>query len=74
SVAQIAIAWVRSRGDDILPLIGARRRDRLEEALGALEVELSASDLERIEQAVPRGAAVGDRYDSAQMSQLDSER
>ena len=74
SVAQIAIAWVRSRGDDILPLIGARRRDRLEEALGALEVELSASDLERIEQAVPRGAAVGDRYDSAQMGQLDSER
>ncbi|MBV8990345.1 MAG: aldo/keto reductase [Solirubrobacterales bacterium] len=74
SVAQIAIAWVRSRGDDILPLIGARRRDRLEEALGALEVELSVADLERIEQAVPRGAAVGDRYDSAQMSQLDSER
>ncbi|MBV9050361.1 MAG: aldo/keto reductase [Solirubrobacterales bacterium] len=74
SVAQIAIAWVRSRGDDILPLIGARRRDRLEEALGALEVELSVADLERIEQAVPRGAAVGDRYDSAQMGQLDSER
>ncbi len=74
SVAQIAIAWVRSRGDDILPVIGARRRDHLHEALGALEVELSDADRERIEQAVPRGAAVGDRYDSAQMSQLDSER
>jgi aryl-alcohol dehydrogenase-like predicted oxidoreductase len=74
SVAQIAIAWVRSRGDDIVPLIGARRRDRLEEALGALEVELSESDLKQIEHAVPRGAAAGDRYDSAQMGQLDSER
>src|SRR4051794_15239088 len=53
SVAQVAIAWVRSRGDDIVPLVGARTRERLNEALGALRVELSAEDLERIERAVP---------------------
>jgi aryl-alcohol dehydrogenase-like predicted oxidoreductase len=73
SVAQVAIAWVLSRGDDIVPLIGARRRDRLDEALGALEVELSPDDLERIEQAVPPGAAKGDRYPAPAMAQLDSE-
>jgi aryl-alcohol dehydrogenase-like predicted oxidoreductase len=74
SVAQIAIAWVLGRGDDIVPLIGARRRDRLEEALGALEVELSGEDLARIEQAVPAGAAAGDRYPPHGMASLDSER
>lgn len=73
SVAQIAIAWVLSRGGDIIPLIGARRRDRLEEALGALEVELDGDDLARIEAAVPQGAAAGDRYQAAQMAHLDSE-
>ena len=53
SVAQIAFAWVLSRGEDIVPLVGARRRDQLEEALGALEVELSPDDLERIERGRP---------------------
>jgi aryl-alcohol dehydrogenase-like predicted oxidoreductase len=74
TVAQIAIAWVLSRGEDIVPLIGARRRDRLEEALGALEVELSSDDLAQIEQAVPPGAAAGDRYPEQAMAVLDSER
>jgi aryl-alcohol dehydrogenase-like predicted oxidoreductase len=74
SVAQIAIAWVAARGDDIIPLIGARRRDRLTEALGALDVGLGADDLAAIERAVPKGAAAGDRYAAAQMAQLDSER
>jgi len=74
SVTQIAIAWVLSRGEDIVPLIGARRRDRLAEALGALELELSADDLELIERAVPAGAAAGTRYDATQMAALDSER
>ena len=60
SVAQIAIAWVAAQGDDIVPLIGARRRDRLTEALGALEVRLDAADLAAIEQAVPKDAAAGD--------------
>jgi aryl-alcohol dehydrogenase-like predicted oxidoreductase len=74
TVAQVAIAWVLSRGDDIVPLVGARRRDRLTEALGALELELSDDDLAAIERAVPPGAAAGDRYDERQMSMLDSER
>jgi aryl-alcohol dehydrogenase-like predicted oxidoreductase len=74
TVAQTAIAWVLSRGTDIVPLVGARRRDRLEEALGALEVELTEDDLAAIERAVPPGSAAGDRYDSAQMAHLDSER
>jgi pyridoxine 4-dehydrogenase len=74
TVAQLAIAWVRSRGDDIVPLIGARTRERLAEARGALEVELSDDDLVRIERAVPRGAAAGTRYDERQMAHLDSER
>ncbi|HWT95834.1 MAG TPA: aldo/keto reductase [Solirubrobacteraceae bacterium] len=74
SVAQVAIAWVLARGEDVVPLIGARRRDRLEEALGALSLELSGDDLARIEAAVPRGAAAGDRYAAPQMAALDSER
>ncbi len=73
SVAQIAIAWVLAQGTDIVPLIGARRPDRLTEALGALEVELTAEDLAQIEKAVPKGAASGERYAAAQMSSLDSE-
>jgi aryl-alcohol dehydrogenase-like predicted oxidoreductase len=72
--AQLAIAWVRSRGDDIVPLIGARSRDRLEEALAAAEVELSAEDLDEIERALPPDAIAGTRYDAAQMAHLDSER
>ncbi|MFI9718398.1 aldo/keto reductase [Streptomyces sp. NPDC052396] len=74
SVAQIAIAWVLSQGEEIVPLIGARRRDRLAEALGALDVALSPADLAAIEEAVPAGAAAGERYPAAQMSSLDSER
>ncbi|QYX80154.1 aldo/keto reductase [Streptomyces akebiae] len=73
SVAQIAIAWVLSRGEDVVPLVGARRRDRLAEALGALEVTLDAADLAAIEDAVPAGAAAGERYPAAQMAHLDSE-
>lgn len=72
SVAQIAIAWVLSRGEDIVPLVGARRRDRLTEALGALDVTLEAADLTAIEEAVPPGAAAGDRYPAAQMAHLES--
>jgi aryl-alcohol dehydrogenase-like predicted oxidoreductase len=74
SVAQVAIAWVLSRGEDIIPLIGARTRERLTEALGALELDLPDEDVARIEQAMPAEAASGDRYPAAQMGQLDSER
>ncbi|MCU7491079.1 MAG: aldo/keto reductase [Ignavibacteria bacterium] len=74
TAAQAAIAWVLSRGSDIVPLIGARRRERLKEALKALEVRFDESDLEEIERAVPPGAAKGSRYNEHQMSMLDSER
>jgi aryl-alcohol dehydrogenase-like predicted oxidoreductase len=74
TVAHLAIAWVLSRGEDIVPLVGSRRRDQLAEALGATELRLTAEDLEAIERAVPAGAAAGDRYQAPQMATLDSER
>lgn len=74
TVAQVAIAWVLSRGTDIIPLVGARRRDRLQEALGALDLHLSDNDVTRIEAAVPPDAVAGDRYDAGQMAMLDSEK
>jgi aryl-alcohol dehydrogenase-like predicted oxidoreductase len=74
TVAQIAIAWALSRGGDIVPLVGARRRERLEEALGALDVELTADDLAKIEEAIPPDAVAGERYQAEQMAILDSER
>ncbi len=74
TVAQVAIAWVLAQGEDIVPLVGARRRDRLHEALGALELTLGADDLAAIEDAVPAGAAAGSRYPEPAMAALDSER
>jgi aryl-alcohol dehydrogenase-like predicted oxidoreductase len=74
TVAQVAIAWVLGRGDDVVPLIGARRRDRLHEALGALELELTGEDLERIADALPPGAAAGGRYADWALADLDSEK
>jgi aryl-alcohol dehydrogenase-like predicted oxidoreductase len=74
TAAQLAIAWVASRGDDIIPLIGTKRRDRLAEALRALDLTLSADDLAAIEAAVPAGTVAGERYDPSQMAILDSER
>jgi aryl-alcohol dehydrogenase-like predicted oxidoreductase len=73
TVAQLAIAWVAARGADIVPLVGARRRDRLEEALGAATVRLNAETLAAIERAVPAGAAAGARYAEAQLAHMDSE-
>jgi aryl-alcohol dehydrogenase-like predicted oxidoreductase len=74
TVAQVAIGWVLSRGQDIVPLVGARRRDRLAEALRTLDLDLTPDDLAQIERAVPTGAAAGERYDAQAMTRLDSER
>jgi aryl-alcohol dehydrogenase-like predicted oxidoreductase len=74
TTAQAAIAWTSAQGNDIVPLIGARRRDRLAEALGSTSFQLSSGDLTLIEQAVPKGAAAGERYPAQQMAHLDSER
>ncbi|MEW2221034.1 aldo/keto reductase [Streptomyces sp. NPDC006990] len=70
SVAQLAIAWVAAQGDDIVPLAGARTRERLAEALPATELTLTPEDLAAVERAVPPGAARGDRYPSALMPGL----
>jgi aryl-alcohol dehydrogenase-like predicted oxidoreductase len=74
SVAQVAIAWVAAQGEDIIPVVGARTRVRLQEALGANQVRLSAADLARLEAAIPADAAAGDRYNAHSASTLDSEK
>jgi pyridoxine 4-dehydrogenase len=74
TVAQIAIAWVLAQGEEIVALVGSRTRERLQEALGALELELSAADLAELERAVPPDAAAGERYPAHGMATLDSER
>jgi aryl-alcohol dehydrogenase-like predicted oxidoreductase len=71
--AQLALAWVRSRGSDIIPVVGARRREQLSECLGALALKLDAADLARIDAAVTPGLTAGTRYDAPQMAHLDSE-
>ena len=73
TVAQVAIAWVASRGTDVVPLVGARRRDRLQESLAAADLVLGEEVLGAIEAAVPAGAAAGERYPEQQMAALDSE-
>jgi aryl-alcohol dehydrogenase-like predicted oxidoreductase len=73
SVAQIAFAWALSRGDDVVPLVGARRRDQLSEALAAANLRLSAADIAGIEAAMPADAVAGTRYLPAAMAHLDSE-
>jgi pyridoxine 4-dehydrogenase len=74
SVAQIAIGWVLAQGEEIVALVGSRTRERLHEALGALDFELSAEDLAELERAVPPDAAAGERYPEHGMASLDSER
>ena len=74
SVAQAAIAWVLSRGGNVVPLVGARRRESLQEALGALDVVLTEEELFMIESAIPAGMVAGQRYAPEQMETLDSER
>ena len=74
SPAQVAIAWVAAQGNDIVPLVGARRRDRLTEALGALDVKLTDTHLAALAKAFPPGAAAGARYPEAQLAHMDSEK
>ncbi len=60
--AQVAISWVLSRGDDVVPIPGTRRLAHLDDNLGALGVELAAEDLDFLEARIPKGAALGERY------------
>lgn len=69
--AQLALAWVLSRGDDVIPIPGTKRRRYLEQNVAAADLELGADDLARIEEVAPRGAAAGDRYPPEMMGSLD---
>jgi aryl-alcohol dehydrogenase-like predicted oxidoreductase len=74
TTAQLAIAWAIAQGDTIVPLFGARTRERLAESLGAVEIHLDAGILAEIETAIPKGSVAGERYASYHMVDLDSER
>jgi len=74
TVAQAAIAWVLSRGEDIIPLIGARTRQRLDEALGATEITLTGPELDELARAVPAEAVAGARYPEHSLPDLDKGR
>ena len=73
TVAQVAIAWVLARGPDVVPLVGARTRKRLTEALGATDVSLTPDDLKDIGRVIPPGAAAGERYPAPVLAHMDSE-
>ena len=73
SVAQLAFAWLASRGGDIVPLIGARTRAQLADALAGLRLALSDDELAAIERVVPKDAIAGERYGPLAMKHLDSE-
>jgi len=66
--AQFALAWVLSRGEEIVPIPGTKRRKYLEENVAALDIELTADDLRRIDELTPRGVVAGDRYPKAMMA------
>src|SRR5262249_18331671 len=74
TASQLAVAWVMSKGQEIVPVIGARTRTQLSESLGALDVQLSPTEIARIEEAVPASEVAGTRYGEDQMRILDSER
>jgi len=68
TAAQLALAWVLARGEDIIPIPGTKRRKWLEENIAAFEVTLSAEDLQRLDAIAPKGAAAGERYGEAMMN------
>ncbi len=69
--SQLALAWVLAQADDIVPLFGTKRRQYLEENIRALEIELTASDLEELDEVAPKGVAAGDRYNEAGMRTIN---
>ena len=69
TVGQLALAWLLAQGEDIVPIPGTKKRSRLEENLGAIDVTLSANDLSRLDELAPAGVAAGDRY--ASMATID---
>jgi aryl-alcohol dehydrogenase-like predicted oxidoreductase len=71
---QVAIAWVLARSESVIPVIGARTRTQLKEALGAITLTLTPSDIAELESLIPPDAIAGTRYDESQMRMLDSEK
>lgn len=69
--SQLALAWLLAQGEDIVPIPGTKRRVYLEENAGALQIELTEEDLQRINEAAPKGAASGTRYPEASMKSLN---
>jgi aryl-alcohol dehydrogenase-like predicted oxidoreductase len=69
--AQLALAWLLRQGDDIVPIPGTKQRRYLDENLASLDIELTPSDLEEIEEVAPKGAAAGDRYHEAGMRTIN---
>jgi aryl-alcohol dehydrogenase-like predicted oxidoreductase len=69
--AQLALAWVLARGEDIVPIPGTKRRQYLEENVGAINIGLTAEDLRRIDEIAPQGAAAGTRYPEAMMGMVN---
>jgi len=72
--AALAVAWALAKGPSIVPVVGAKTRAQLEDAVAAMKLQLSPQDVARLEEAVPAGAVAGTRYDAGQMKALDSER
>ena len=71
TTSQLAIAWVLTQGDDLVPIPGTKRRGYLEENLGALDVKLTPEELASIDAVAPRGVTAGDRYAPAMMSTVN---
>jgi aryl-alcohol dehydrogenase-like predicted oxidoreductase len=69
--AQLALAWVMAQGEDIVPIPGTKRRQYLEENVGAVEVKITTEELKRIDELAPKGVAAGTRYPEAQMAALN---
>jgi aryl-alcohol dehydrogenase-like predicted oxidoreductase len=69
--AQLALAWLLAQGDDIVPIPGTKQRRYLDENTASLEIELTSSDLEEIEEVAPKGVAAGDRYHEAGMRTIN---
>jgi len=71
TAAQLALAWVLAQGEDVVPIPGTKRRSYLDDNLGALDVDLTAEDIARIDGIVPVGAASGERYPAATMGSVN---
>jgi aryl-alcohol dehydrogenase-like predicted oxidoreductase len=71
TASRLALAWVLSRGDDVVPIPGTKRRLYLEENVGAVEIELTAAEIDDIESVFPKGAIAGERYADMSRSAFD---